>query len=362
ASTAAAAAVLAGRWFGVRAAWCAGVLFALVPMVSRMAQEARPYGFVLLFTALATLALVHALDRPAWGRWGLYALALAAVGLTQLTGLALVAGHAVLVLLARGPGRWPFLPAAAASVLPSVPLAVISLGGSQGVVGFIPRPGFLDLLGVSAVVPPGSALWPQLLRSTTMAWVLLALALAALAVGPRRRVAGALAAFAGPVVAIWAASQAGPSFFFARYLVFLLPLLAVAAGVTVAALRLPAVIAAVLVVVAGASVPDQLATRAVASHEAAFYPYEMFSEHPGQYADYRGLAALLRQAQDGDAVVYSDRGNFWFTDTGVDYHLRGAGPRDVFLDRTPAQANALGAVEGTDHAARLADVRRVWVP
>ncbi|GAA2785494.1 hypothetical protein GCM10010452_11940 [Crossiella cryophila] len=362
AGTAAVVAALAGRWFGTRAGWCAGLLFALVPMVTRMAQEARPYAFVMLFVALSTYLLLRALDEPSWRRWAGYGLALAAVGLTQLTAFSIVAGHLVLVLAARR-WTWRFALAAVLAVLPAAPLAVLSLGGGQGVVGMIPRPGLLDLFGFTSVAPADSMMWPQLFRSAATAWLVLALALASLLLSQRRRAAGMLAVAGVPILALWAASQAGPSFFFARYLVFLLPVLVIAAGVTLAAIRPPAVLALALAATAAITVPDQLAARSPGSHDAAFYPYALFAERPGQYADYRQLAdRLRREAREGDVLVYANRPDFWFTDIALDYHWRSADrPRDVFLDRDPlANANLTGT-EATAYAARLAGANRVWV-
>ncbi|MER6060299.1 glycosyltransferase family 39 protein [Streptomyces sp. NPDC001792] len=60
--------LIGNRLFGSRAGILAGIFFALVPAVSRYAQEARSYAFVTLVAALATLLLLLVLDRPrsAW--------------------------------------------------------------------------------------------------------------------------------------------------------------------------------------------------------------------------------------------------------------------------------------------------------
>ncbi|MER6594399.1 glycosyltransferase family 39 protein, partial [Micromonospora purpureochromogenes] len=95
-----------GRWLlGTRAGLLAGLLLAVLPGTSRYAQEARPYALASLFAVLATLLLVAALCRPGWTRWAGYAAAVAALGLTHLLALTLLAAHAAVVLVAwwRGP-------------------------------------------------------------------------------------------------------------------------------------------------------------------------------------------------------------------------------------------------------------------
>src|SRR6185312_2573237 len=52
------------RLAGARAGLVAGLVFALVPSVSRFAQEVRFYALATLVATLATLLLLRALDRP----------------------------------------------------------------------------------------------------------------------------------------------------------------------------------------------------------------------------------------------------------------------------------------------------------
>ena len=69
AGAAACVALVGRRLAGNRAGLLAGLVFALVPSVSRFAQEARFYAFAVLATTLATLLLLRALDRPSASRW-----------------------------------------------------------------------------------------------------------------------------------------------------------------------------------------------------------------------------------------------------------------------------------------------------
>ncbi|PZF95462.1 glycosyltransferase family 39 protein, partial [Micromonospora deserti] len=100
-------AVLGDRLVGARAGLLAGLLFAVLPGTSRYGQEARPYALATLFAVLATLLLVAALRRPGPGRWAGYAAAVAALGLTHLIALTLLAAHAVAVLAAGRRGLPP---------------------------------------------------------------------------------------------------------------------------------------------------------------------------------------------------------------------------------------------------------------
>jgi mannosyltransferase len=103
AGTTALVCLLTTRWFDRRAGFCAGIVFAVIPMVTRMAQEARAYAFAMSFVALATLLLL---------KW------------------------------------WPNrdrrlfrpLPAFLVALIPLVPLAVPSSGQPQSVITTIPHP------------------------------------------------------------------------------------------------------------------------------------------------------------------------------------------------------------------------------
>jgi hypothetical protein len=69
-------------------------LIALVPSVSRFAQEARFYAFAVLAATLATLLLLRALDRPSAPRWLAYTASLALLGYVDVVALSVLAGHA----------------------------------------------------------------------------------------------------------------------------------------------------------------------------------------------------------------------------------------------------------------------------
>ncbi|MFE9205747.1 glycosyltransferase family 39 protein [Micromonospora sp. NPDC007230] len=105
AGAAALTARLGERLVTARVGLIAGLLFAALPSTSRYGQEARPYALATFLAVLATLLLAGALRRPTGRRWTGYALAVAALGLTHLIALTLLAAHGLVVLLAawRGP-------------------------------------------------------------------------------------------------------------------------------------------------------------------------------------------------------------------------------------------------------------------
>lgn len=111
----------------------AGVIFALGPMASRYAQEARPYAIVVLACTFATYALLRACRRP-WlrRRWALYAAAIVVTGLLNVLSLFVLAVHAG-YLLWQTPKvirrRWASATAGALIVLSPFVLAALRQRG-----------------------------------------------------------------------------------------------------------------------------------------------------------------------------------------------------------------------------------------
>ncbi|WP_436772380.1 glycosyltransferase family 39 protein [Yinghuangia sp. YIM S09857] len=406
AGTAACVVQLGRRAFGPRAGLAAGLVFALLPAVSRYGQEARAYGFVCLTFAVATLLLARAADRPTIGRWAAYSASVALLGVWHLVALAGVVGHAawLAVRLSGGdlsggdggirrdahtePGAKPgpepgferrdqsprgrrllaFAVSIVAATAPLAPLAVVA--GAQRVrqIEWIPRP---ELEALQVLLPRTAASGP------------VALALAVLALGactgPHRR---AVAAYFGaallPVVAVCAVSLAGDtSYFLPRYLLFALPAWAVLAGAGIAVLadRVAAATTAAttattattatvlaLAVVAAVGVPDQRELREPGAHEQRDYP----AKSAISWVDYRGIADLLRARQrPGDGIVYASVDQrLWHVDVGVEYYLRHElQPRDVLLGRTGTDRDDLWAYDCLDSESclRTADPERIWL-
>lgn len=368
----------------------AGLLYALIPSVSRYAQEARPYAFASLFAALATLALLRALERPRWYRWAWYVLALAGVGVSNLVALALLAGHAVIVTTEwrrvsrapAGPGasgtargaRVPwmlltgFCGSAVVAVAALAPLIVVGHRQSQLQLGWQPVPTFAELTGVRG------GLWAELFSSAHVAYAVLLLAVLSVALAPRHSEAwGALACGAAPIVVVWVISRGPEHYWTFRYMLFTVPAWAVSAGLGVRELwrclpgspgrpRFRAAVAAVLVAVVGLlGIGDQRAIRTVEAHNVWAYPLVPPNGVP---IDYTGAAGVIAaDERPGDGIVYqvSDE-NRYEIDMAIAYYLRGKpAPRPVFQVGTPVRADSLKPVETADPRRALAGFPRLWV-
>jgi len=329
------AAELGRRLFGPGVGLLGGLLLVGVPQLSRYAQDARAYGLAFLFATLATLLLYRALARPSWGRWTAYALLVTLTGWMHILALLMLAGHAYAVCTRREWKRW--LVVTAVALLPVLPLLYLGLAQRGNQLDWIEpmsaaqiwtAPG--DILGSAAVGllligPAIAARWPEprLLRE-----------LAVLAVVP-------------PVLLI-AVSFVTSSLWVPRYVLFVVPPIALLAAVALRGRQghrwwrggLALVLLAVV------SIPAQQEVRDPVSHMGA---------------NFRRVAAIIADRQrPGDVIVYGRDGT-WSLRAGIDYQLRDrAKPRDVLLTVPAAEAGELDAVECADPVACLGDAPRVW--
>jgi mannosyltransferase len=356
---AAACVTLAGRRLaGTRAGLLAGLVFALVPSVSRFAQEMRSYALEVLVATLATLMLLRALDHPAVRRWAAYGACLAVLGYLDPVALAVVTGHAAVVAMRWWQDRdnrlfW-FVPAALAGLAAWLPLAVVSWHEESGQVGWIARPG-LNLTVFSFFVR-------NLFYSTSVAAAFILLAILAWVVD-RRPAAVATALAVVPVVAVWLVSQGAHSFFFPRYLLTTVAAWAMLAGIGLARVDGRAA-AAVVLTLALFGAGDQQVIRSAGAHSWAFYPVNSGTTYP----DFAGAAAIIAPAaRAGDGVVYPVGPQGWqMINLGVQYYLerdlgRGALPQQLFLAGAAVQLQHLYPQFCTDPAACLGNDPRVWV-
>ena len=399
-------ALIGRRLGGGAAGLTSGLVFAVIPSVSRYAQEARPYAFAMFFAALATLTFLRAMERPNWSRWAIYAVVLAAAGASNLVAVSVAAGHLVILLwdflqhtvriggdgTADSGKRLPggrlasegsplllvkrFCVALVAGAVLVSPLVIEGHEQQEWQIGGVPAPHVAQLVGVSG------GLWQELFASVPVAAAVMLLAVLSLLAAPdarRRSIAGYALAFAiVPVVAVWVLSRGPVSYWTYRYMLFSIAGWSVGAGLCIAFLAERAkdstrlarltgslsprfTVAAVLIaVVAALGAHDQLAIRQNEAHNRWAYP-EMPSN--GQPVDYQAAAAVLAaNERPGDAIVYqvSDK-NHYQVDTSLAYYLHGKLPTPIFQAQTQVQFNNLQPNECQDPSVCITGTPRIWV-
>jgi mannosyltransferase len=355
---AAAIVTLVGRKLaGTRAGLMAGLLFALIPSVSRFAQEIRSYALEVLVAMLTVLLLLRAVEKPAVLRWAAYGVCVAALGYLDPVALAAVAGHATVVAVCwwrdRDKRLFWFIPAALAGFAAWLPLAIISWHEESGAVGWILRPG-LHLSTYSFFVR-------NLFYSTSVAAAFILLAILAWTVD--RRAAAFATAFAiVPVAAVWLVSQGAHSFFFPRCLLPTVGACAVLAGIGLARVGWRAA-AAVVLAIALLGAGDQQAIRTLGAHNWTGYPVGANS-----YPDFPGAAKIIaREAKAGDGIIYPAGGTDWqMINLGVQYYLErdlrpGSLPHQLFLAGAAVQLQHLYPIFCADPAACIGQAPRTWV-
>jgi mannosyltransferase len=362
-----AVAALGGRLVSPRAGLAAGLVFAVLPLVSWYGQDARPYALAVALAAGASYLLVRGLEADSGGsrgRWLTgYAACLAALGLVDIFGLVLIVAHAVTVglrcLRLGGPGGAAGTAAAegrraarslglgwlaAAVAGTAVASPVLALGYTQRATSAWlgpPGPGALSqvpgLVGSSAlvaavvlVVAAGVVVsavrgprwlrlaWPGSLPALCLPWLIL------------------------PPVILLVGSIAVTPMYTQRYFLFCIPAIALLAGAGLASLGWVAGTAA-LVVIAVLGIPAQRHDRSPDGHGDNI-----------RQAD-RIVAAHLRP---GDAVLEYKAENF------AQAYPYGIRKLDALAQaRTPTESATLVGTFLPDPVVRqrLAHVSRVWV-
>lgn len=358
-SGAAACVALVGRRLaGDRAGLLAGLVFALVPSVSRFAQEVRFYAFEVLIAMLATLLLLRAFEQPRLRRWAAYAASIAVLGYVDLVALCLIAGHGAEAALrwrrSRDIRQLGFWPAAAAACAACLPVALAGFGQAGLQLAWLARPG----LSLAAF----SFFDRDLSYSTSVAAALIMTGVLAWSVA-WRAAAFATAVAVLPVAVVWLASQGEYSYFFPRYLLFTVGAWALLAGVALSRLDGRVAAAAVLIfAILGAG--DQAAIRTPGAHNWAGYP-----ANPGtMYWDYERAAQVIAgHARPGDGVAYPGTRFRWeMIDYGVSYYLSrdlpaSSQPREVFVAGSAAAATTVHPALCAHPALCLGQAARMWI-
>ncbi|MET8681463.1 glycosyltransferase family 39 protein [Streptomyces sp. NPDC004647] len=350
--SAAVVAAIGARLAGPRVGLVAGMLFAVVPVVSLYAQEGRSYALVVAGAVTTTYFLVRGCEtgQPRW--WRLYALAAAATALLHAFALFLLPAHAATLLAARARARewrlWSLSAAFAVAVV--APIAWVAR--SQGeAIAWITVPGW-DAVTRLVRAFAGPSGW--------IACVVLLLAAGAL-LAPRRRALDvprlSLATVALPLLLVppallIAVSQVQP-LYDQRYVLYALPGLSllVASGID----RLTSLLlwhSAMLV--AGA-----LVVSLVLGGQLGAQRFVRSSE--SRLDDLRPIAQVVRNdSKPGDAVLFLSGTR---RKAAVAYPEAFAGLRDVALAEPPGKSATLSGTELPPSRLRdaLSREQRVWL-
>ncbi|MGW4651944.1 glycosyltransferase family 39 protein [Kitasatospora sp. NPDC004289] len=333
------------RLFGTASGLIAGLLFAVLPTVSRYSQEARSYAFVVLAVAAATFFLFRALERPSWQRWLPYAVSVAAAGLFHMVSLVFLSSHAVVVAMHwwrdRRKGLLFGFPAAVLiGLVPVIPLVLLGTEQSKRQIGWLQAPELNTFVDY----------WHNMFGSALVSAGVLALAAIPAGWARGRRPAfeiGLMAAL--PILLTWFISQGQTAYFFDRYQLYTLPAWAVLAGAGLGKLK-PRFLGVVgLVVVALLGWPDQEKLRTATAHENT---------------NGKAAAKVITdgyQPGDGFAPVRGDK-SWAMTDLEIEYYLPDRVElKDVFAAKSALQKDDLFADACPQPASCLNGVNRVWV-
>jgi mannosyltransferase len=344
---------LAGqRLLNSHAGLIAGLVFAVIPTVTRYAQEGRSYAFAVAFAALATWLLMVALERPVWAFWLLYAVA---VGLTagfHLISVLIVFPHLVLIWIRyqhseRDVRLWKSLGALALIAAFAMPMAYAG-SGQDAAIQWIKA----DQRAIMKF-PAG------LFGSNPAAIAFFATGMLALLVLPfikRRGLAVVLLIWTVlPPIFAFVTHPVLHAFLF-RYLLFTLPgwALLVAAGIY-GIVRLMSsrswpqlpIAAAVLAALVLITLPAQRALR-----EPVL---------PGE-SDFAGAAQTIASGvRPDDGMAFA--GNVLALRRAMGYEMRSgaAWPADVFQVKTPAQTGGFGAQECAETLPCIGKRTRIWL-
>lgn len=374
--------VLGARWGGPRLAVTAGVVFAILPRVTWLGIEARPYAVATVLAVWATVTVITAVERRTPTLWAVYALLIGASIAINIYGGLLLAAHAGSLLLTRR-GQWrhyvPWVIAGGVGVVLASPIVlkavgqtgqlggdalrvselVQNVGVNQWFLGGTPTTtGGVDTTVMSATDP--ASLWKVAgVGFALVAWALIALAVVTVVRRPRRNAVALswlLPWVVVPTAVIGLYSLAISPMYSSRYLSFASPAIALLIGLGVLALRDRWMRTAAVVLLVVLTVPVYLSQRTLwaksSSDWVSVAGYVQTHAEPGE-----GIYFSPRYPVTGDVVGQTTRG------IATAYPDAFAGLDDLTLDETPTQAGNLTGFSRTlaDSAAQLAAEDTVWV-
>jgi mannosyltransferase len=358
AGTAAALVRLGSALGSLRVGAMAGALFAVSPLSTRYAQEARSYALVTLLATLSVLALVRACQRPEQRlRWlGYVALVVATAGFNVLSLLMIPVHAAVVAVLGSRPVARRWVWSAVGSGLLLAPF-VVACSRQVGQVAWLQRPRAQTLLDFYALAYDG---WLRLLLLALLAAgsVLLVPRAGRIAPLPRRLGSRQVQLDAGhrpalllglvwalvPPVLLWTVSQVHP-LFSARYVLVSLPGIALTLSALAVVLFPYGLLLPVIVLAVGGL------------HMQAVYRDPVL----GHAEDVRTAATLIQtSARPGDAVVFLPANR---RVVAVGYPQAFRVVHDIALEHPPDRSATLFGQElAPDQlTAAIAGQSRIWV-
>jgi mannosyltransferase len=346
AATAGLLALLGRRMFDAPTGLVAGLVFAVLPVTTRYAQEARPFAPAALSVVAGALLLYRALDHEGADRWGGYAFGMLLTGLFHPIAATVVVAYLLITLATerQRTGAW-----FAVTMVPVAPLfAVLMLARGQNHQD--PQGG----TNAHALL----RLPEELLGSQHVALAVGGLALLGVVFGRRNGVPLLVWAVLPPL-AVFGLRSYG-NLFTPSYFVFTVPAVALlaAAGVCGLAKALPG---------GERGVPTRqillgmVAAIGVAAVSLSAFPGLRTDPQPGQ-PDYEAAAAWLRdQARTGDGVVYS--GELDKAMRATAYQLRDdtRGPAQVYVTVPPQRDGTYTGQPCSAPVVCTKTVKRIWL-
>lgn len=243
-------------------AMCAGVVLAILPRMTWAGIQARSYALTAVAAVWLTVLLVAAIRRNRWWLWLLYALALMVSVLLNVYLVLLVPAHAVMVWILVGRKRivirWASMSAMAVGIM--TPFMLFAHGQVFQVAWISP----LNWHNIIDVVQ--HQYFENSVPFAILAGLILGTAIAARRAGlwgsgcdTRRLLLVCAAWIVVPTAVTLIYSALGEPFYWARYLTFTAPAMAVILAVCIVTLaRKPWAVAGVLILLAGAALPNYL--------------------------------------------------------------------------------------------------------